>query len=229
MIKPISAKTQKKSKSVPPPPAPQCTCKVQESGRYNIFDSTCESELKNPVYADDIINRSKVCIHLPKGFLKNDKDDTITEQDILAPIKGKIGVYHLWFPQKQPCHVHNIYEMECAYVGKGDGLIRAKDHLKEKYPVESLFIITFYECPNRIAKYLEQLFLDKYCIWINKEETDHSGPLLYAYWSEERFYGFKQTHVIAEGLAEKEQKAWNFQKAVGRLVSAIYGKKLKIK
>lgn len=172
---------------------------------YAEFDRICESELRTPIAADQIINRSKFCANIPKGYLLNDSEDWVTEDAILLPINNKSGVYHLWCPEMLWCLEHNIWRLECAYVGKGQGHLRAKDHLKKKYPETAHFQMSFYACANRIAKYLEQLFLDSYKFDLNSAENDKSKGPLYAYWSETRTKYGTETERLADFEAMQEK------------------------
>ena len=57
---------------------------------------------------------------------------------------------------------------------------------RKKWPKNQALYISFYECENRIAKYIEQLFLDTYDFYLNSSENNGSGTL-YARWGKERF------------------------------------------
>ena len=183
-----------------------CTCPQGfPMHAYSKFDSVCADELSTPISADKIINQSKFCANIPKGYLLNDVEDWVTEDAILLPINNKCGVYHLWYPEVMWCLEHNIWRLECAYVGKGQGQLRAKDHLKKKYPETAHFQMSFYACENRIAKYLEQLFLDTYKFELNSAENDKTQGPLYAYWSEARCKYGTETARLADFEAMQEK------------------------
>ncbi|PLK46962.1 hypothetical protein C0V76_19260 [Uliginosibacterium sp. TH139] len=82
------------------------------------------------------------------------------------------------------------------YAGKGDALTRLLSHAKSKLPDNELFGVSFFECENRIAKYLEQLFLDTYSFHLN--ENENPGLLhLYACWDEERRIMGTELHNVS--------------------------------
>jgi len=152
---------------------------------YNKFDSTCSKELISPISVHEIINESDFCISLAIDIIEEHQDDLLTVNEHLAGLKDKNGLYHLWVDHSH-CTDHEVHSMICVYVGKGIVLDRIKDHLKTKWPKEEMIHISFYECENRISKYLEQLFLDTYNYHLNKSENTGIGTL-YARWEDERY------------------------------------------
>lgn len=76
--------------------------------------------------------------------------------------------------------------MECVYVGKGNVYMRSFDHATEKIPEGESVHVSFFECENRIAKYLEQLVLDLYRPRLNTYEVYGDRPLL-SVWTEQWF------------------------------------------
>ncbi|RLP54983.1 MAG: hypothetical protein D6160_07020 [Ketobacter sp.] len=56
--------------------------------------------------------------------------------------------------------------------------------------------VTFYECSNRISKHLEQLFLDTYDFYLNKNENNGSKTL-FAVWDEERHHLGTEMHEVS--------------------------------
>lgn len=134
---------------------------------------------------DEIINESDFCTSLSIDVIEEHQGDFLTVNEHLAGLKNKNGLYHLWVDHNN-CTDHDIYSMICVYVGKGVVLDRVKKHIKEKWPNEETMHISFYECENRISKYLEQLFLDTYDFHLNKSENTGNGTL-YARWSDERY------------------------------------------
>lgn len=182
----------------------RCTCPEKLLvDPYSDFDRICSDELKNPIKAHAIINISEFSTFIPKGYLLNDAEDTVNLSDYLAPIRGQHGVYHLWHPEGMYCAAHDLYRLECAYVGKGLGDLRIKDHFKDKYREDAQVAISFYRCSNRIAKYLEQLFLDNYKFDINHSEMNRKGQTLYAFWMPDRYNNLQETHRLAEFSAMK--------------------------
>ena len=67
-----------------------------------------------------------------------------------------------------------------------------------------MLYISFYECKNRIAKYLEQLFLESYDFYLNKEENSGSGSL-YARWDEYRYVMGTEIQTMANIRSDKQE------------------------
>ena len=152
---------------------------------YYRFDDVCRRELALVASVDEMINRSKYCQCLALDLIGQSKDDEFLNlNDHLSGLKGKFGLYHLWI-EVGNCQDHQKHSLLCIYVGKGHVKCRVLDHIKTKWPETEMLYITFYECENRAAKYLEQLFLDTYNFHLNTEENTGSGSL-YARWEEER-------------------------------------------
>jgi len=108
----------------------------------------------------------------------------LTHRDFLKGLSGKSGIYQLWIDYEK-CTDHDTYTMLCVYVGKGLAEVRINSHIKNKWPQGANLYVTFYECSNRIAKYLEQLFLDTYGFYLNSNENPGSNHL-FAVWDNER-------------------------------------------
>jgi hypothetical protein len=153
---------------------------------YSDFDSICSQELAESINADQILNQSPFCVNIPI----NDslKFEDLETSDYLKILKGKMGLYHLWIDYDE-CDDHNMNTLLCIYVGKGLAGGRIKNHVNEKYQdlggLDTLFC-TFYECTNRIAKYLEQLFLDLYKLESNSYENNGLNHL-FGVWTRERY------------------------------------------
>ena len=151
---------------------------------YSTFDAVAIRELQNPVSCSDLINQSPYCTHLPI-----DNDFVIGDLNHKLYLKGlnrKSGLYHLW-SHFDECDDHGTYSMLCVYVGKGFAEGRIDSHIKNKWPSPNLeMYVSFTEMPNRLSKYYEQLFLDKYNFLLNISENSGSENL-YAVWDEERF------------------------------------------
>ena len=85
-------------------------------------------------------------------------------------IDDKFGIYFLWH-KADYCNTHELYLMDCLYIGKGNILNRIKNHYENKdFKDYGLIYFTYFEIINRHAKYIEQLHLDFYDIPYNKQE-----------------------------------------------------------
>lgn len=148
------------------------------SNDYNKFDNIARLELSKPISVDTIINQSGFCTFLSIDFIEQTKSDDgfLNLNQHLTSLKNKVGIYHMWVDYDY-CQDHEIYSMLCVYVGKGFSKNRILTHIKEKWPTQELLYISFYECENRIAKYLEQLFLDTYKFHLNNDEMAGNGYL----------------------------------------------------
>lgn len=152
--------------------------------KYPDFDDIANKELLSPPSVDEIVNHSVFCTELPlneENILGN-----LTHQLYLKGLSEKTGIYHLWVDYEN-CTDHNTHTMKCVYVGKGFAEGRINDHIIKKNLKETdvSIYVSFYECTNRMSKYLEQLFLDTYKFLLNKYENPGTLPL-YAVWEEER-------------------------------------------
>lgn len=179
-------------------------CEVQEvpclDTEYHKFDDIAGKELISPPSVDEIINHSEFCTSIALDFIEQ-SDDRLTVNDYLSGLKGKVGVYHLWI-EVGNCQDHNIYSLLCVYVGKGHAFNRLLCHTKERFPDCHQIYISFYECENRLAKYLEQLFLDTYNFYLNRSENPGTGSL-FACWEEERFEMGTEIQTVADMLCKK--------------------------
>lgn len=111
----------------------------------------------------------------------------LTHQIFLKGLNAKVGIYHLWVDFEN-CTDHDTHTMKCIYVGKGTAEGRINDHVIKKGLKNTGIPIygSFYECSNRMSKYLEQLFLDTYKFGLNKYENPGTKEL-FAVWDEERY------------------------------------------
>ena len=153
--------------------------------QYPEFDHIAQAELKNPPSVQEIINQSVFCTHLPlddENILGN-----LTHQIFLKGLNAKSGLYHLWVDFEN-CTDHDTHTMKCVYVGKGGAEGRINDHVTKKVLKNTGVSIyaSFYECSNRMSKYLEQLFLDTYAFSLNKYENPGTNEL-FAVWDDERY------------------------------------------
>ncbi|MDC7701608.1 hypothetical protein [Vogesella indigofera] len=155
-----------------------------QNPQYPDFDNIAIKELRNPPSVHEIINQSNFCTHLPTNA--DDIIGDITHKMYLKGLNNKTGLYHLWI-EFENCTDHNAHTMLCIYVGKGMAENRINIHIKEKLLNNNVSIYaSFYECSNRISKYLEQLFLDTYSFILNKNENS-GDKKLFAVWGEERY------------------------------------------
>jgi hypothetical protein len=173
----------------------QCECENLEHEKFDVV-STQEMCQKTTVH--DVFNDS-YCVMVPLEYI--DERENLSSHETLVDLKGKMGVYGLWIHQSD-CYDHDMHRMFCLYVGKGYALNRVKKHIENKWPETQLLYVTFYECENRIAKYIEQLFLDNYNFPLNIEENIGEGYLATA-WDGERYTIGTNLHEISNRLAEK--------------------------
>lgn len=150
---------------------------------YPEFDNVAAAELKTPPSVDEIVNHSLFCTIVPH---QAEPILDLTHRDFLKGLSGRTGLYLLWNDFEQ-CTDHDTHTMVCVYVGKGLAEGRVNSHVKDKWSRGQSTYVTFYECSNRIAKYLEQLFLDIYDFDLNNYENP-GAKKLYAVWDNERHF-----------------------------------------
>ena len=160
---------------------------------YSEFDNSAQSELRNHPSASQIVNSSEFCTFIPidKAMQLGD----LTHKHYLKGLRGKTGIYHLWVNYDN-CDDHETHTMLCVYVGKGFAEARIINHIKEKWPQEEHLYVSFYECSNRISKYLEQLFLDTYIFYLNTNENS-GNKFLFAVWDDERHFLGTELHAVS--------------------------------
>lgn len=169
---------------------------------YERFDQICSRELAIPISVNQIVNESDYCDHLLVEVIKQgNPNDDLNLNDHLAGLNHKVGLYQLWI-ELEFCEDHNLHTMLCVYVGKGHAKNRVLKHIQDKFPHEHTLYITFFACENRLAKYLEQLFLDTYDFYLNSEENFGKGNL-YGRWSQDRVEMGTELYSKAEVYAEK--------------------------
>ena len=165
---------------------------------YLEFDAVAAAELRNPPVVDGIVNHSLFCTIVPHG---EEPILDLTHRDFLKGLSGKTGIYQLW-NDFEHCTDHDTHTMLCVYVGKGLAEGRLNTHVKETWRRGERTHVTFYECSNRIAKYLEQLFLDTYAFDLNKYENSGTKKL-FAVWDSERYFlGTELNAVSARSKAD---------------------------
>lgn len=169
---------------------------------YGSFDEICAKELREPISASQILNESSFCVNVPIN--ESLRLEELETSDYLRGLKRKIGLYHLWIDYDE-CDDHDMNTLLCVYVGKGLAGGRVKDHIRNKYhhlyKLDTIFC-TFYECHNRIAKYLEQLFLDLYKFESNKNENIGSDHL-FGVWDRQRYLHGTELGLLANTISAK--------------------------
>jgi hypothetical protein len=168
-------------------------------GDYAAFDQIASEELREPPVADEILNHSSFCssFHLDMAGI-----DVLNVSDYLGSLKNSIGVYYLWIDSGERCEEHGTHKMICVYIGKGDARIRVEKHIKDKWPKDEQFFVSFFECSNRIAKYVEQLFLDTYKFYLNRNEMN-GQEYLYGFWDDHRYENGTDTQRLGDILVER--------------------------
>jgi hypothetical protein len=166
---------------------------------YHHFDDVCGNELALCLSADDVLNQSSFRATLHLDRIAGHEGKSFPGLDhYLNSLKGKVGVYHLW-SGAEFCQSHRTYLLRCVYVGKGYPRRRVKAHVGKEWLEQKLpLCVSFFECENRVAKYLEQLFLDKYRFALNTAESKGTVPL-FARWREERFMPRTGAHAGGDG------------------------------
>lgn len=150
-----------------------CDCHCEDSP--SDFDKTILEETRFGITLRDITHNN-VCWYTDKSM-----DD--------SGLKGlrfsdPEGIYILWH-KNDYCPVHELFHMRALYVGKGNAKRRLVNHWAKKNTSEEMLIyFSFFPCRNRIAKYIEQLFLDTYNIPLNKSENTGKHTLC-AYFTQE--------------------------------------------
>lgn len=167
-----------------------------QNPQYPEFDLIAQRELKSPPSVHEIINRSVFCTYLPLDDERILGD--LNHQLYLKSLNAKSGIYHLWVDFEN-CTDHDTHTMKCIYVGKGTAELRINDHVIKKHLKNTRVPIyaSFYECNNRMSKYLEQLFLDTYQFSLNRNENPGKKQL-WAVWDDERYsLGTEANSVIS--------------------------------
>jgi hypothetical protein len=170
---------------------------------YEDFDRICAQELCAPIRASQIVNECSFCVNIPINEGLSFED--LKTSDFLKGLNKKIGLYHLWIDYDE-CEDHDTNTLLCVYVGKGFAKGRIMDHINKKYShltkLETLFC-SFYECSNRIAKYLEQLFLDLYKFESNEHEN-RGANYLFAVWNRQRYLHGTEIQLLADIASRRD-------------------------
>jgi hypothetical protein len=191
---------------------------------YTRFDSVIGHELALELSADLILNSSKFCTMIHKNSVR--VLDDLSLRDLLRGLDNKIGVYHIWNDEDfcDTHGRHNLQCVYVGKGTALTRLLdhTSDDRLKEgnrtsdgearkileerraenrrmrrqRLRADEPHWITFFECENRIAKYIEQLFLDIYGFSLNTNEN--RGELeLWASWSNQRYAIGTEMHAVA--------------------------------
>lgn len=160
---------------------------------YSDFDDIVKCELLDPPKASWIVNESQFCTHIP--IEEAIQIGNLSHKDYLKSLRGKVGLYHLWVDYDN-CDDHDTHTMLCVYIGKGLAEVRINSHIKEKWPNNVMLYVSFYECSNRMSKYLEQLFLDTYKFYLNKNENSGQKSL-FAVWDQDRHFFGTEHYAIS--------------------------------
>ncbi|EGU9031301.1 hypothetical protein GA076_24035 [Vibrio parahaemolyticus] len=158
-----------------------CCC----SYSYREINKLLNGEIKLGVNIEDVILHKAQRLYLPMKVNNQFHDDSdLTLHETLSLIGNKTGVYTFWVVQDQ-CITHNQYKLRLVYVGKAGSdagvSARIKSQLKRGEDFDDNFFISFYECKNRTAKFIEQLVLDSYFVPYNREENPRHDPYMHMY------------------------------------------------
>lgn len=171
------------------------------SNNHDLFDDIAKEELAKNVTVESVMISSGYSISIAIDIVEEYSGFFLSVSEHLRDLKDRMGVYALWKHENR-CTEHEMNKMLCLYVGKGKVQRRIRSHIISKWDKDDLLYISFYDCDNRIAKYIEQLFLDKYDFPLNSEENTGTEKL-WCDWNDERIDMGTQTLEQAELLAEK--------------------------
>jgi hypothetical protein len=138
-----------------------CNCSCGDSNE--LWEATTNRELNSK------LSLKELC-HSNIGWFS---DKSICDSYELADwMDSKIfGIYFLWHKDDY-CPTHNLFHMKCLYVGKGQIKNRITRHFYSKDFSENMLVyFTYYDLPNRLSKYYEQLILDIFNVPFNKSEN----------------------------------------------------------
>lgn len=176
---------------------------------YSAFDEVCKKELKKELNAKTFANRDLYFYRVEK-FLDWDAEwgehslHELPSQQ-LGELQGKVGIYHIWFDHGSA--TGSDYIFQAVYVGKGHLNIRLTKHVHSYLKELGTIFITVHTCENRIAKYLEQLFLDTFAFPLNKAENTGSQGCFYTMAKWESATTGSDADAKALRFAEKAEKA----------------------
>jgi len=184
-----------------------CIC---NEANHDSFNNIIKNELKFFIDVNEIVNKNH-CTSIDLDLDRNLIDVTLNKNEILSSFNKMVGIYHLWVKEDYCLdHTSDKYLMLCVYVGKGHVKKRIKSHIKNKWAKKEKLYISFYECDNRISKYLEQLFLDIYKFHLNSQENTGS-EYLKTVWDEERFIHGTDFSEQMEMMEKKNPDMFNLR------------------
>lgn len=142
--------------------------------KYCVFNEICEKELKVAWRAENFANRDLYFYRVDTDAKWESTDGEISlfepPSAQLGKLKDKFGIYHIWFDHG-PTSAQEDHILQAVYVGKGHLDIRLRKHVAKYLKDLGVVFITVQECENRVAKYLEQLFLDTFNFPLNIAEN----------------------------------------------------------
>ena len=154
-------------------------CKIPSASFIN---NVISKELALNIKIENVVSQKMVAWN-PEFEEKYSTSADLSFREALGNFYQGIGVYMIWEVVENIVYENN-YKLECVYVGKGHVEDRMLVHKKKMSSNQCDFFISFYECENRIAKYLEQVILDFYRTRLNKAEntakTNVNNEKLYA-------------------------------------------------
>jgi len=169
---------------------------------YKSFNRILKNELKEPLLLEHIAIKRADFFNFPLELMNVFcQEEDLTINDYLYRLRDKEGLYFLWSIEEK-CIEHNNYKLRCVYVGKGQLSRRIKAHIDTKWKNSDGFIASFYECENRISKYLEQTILDCYSPCLNKAEKRGLGDLMIIIDRDLAWFG-RNSHEYASAYASK--------------------------
>ncbi|EIO9263345.1 MULTISPECIES: hypothetical protein [Vibrio] len=170
--------------TLPETPAQLEAFQTATTESYKLFNEIIREEISaQGVTFESIINQSIVF-----PLYKHEKEQMEGSVLYINPLLNvnEMGLYLIWSPVGTPVNGKMIFK--CSYAGKGWAKDRIAIHEKKKL-VELGYLITFYQCENRIAKYMEQLLMDFYNFEYNKSENRGNIDL----------YLIQESHVMTFG------------------------------
>ena len=165
---------------------------------YQRFDDVASNELKNPIFADELLNEGQYHIQISLEHISDDEEAKLIHY--LSYLRNTFGIYFIWRDETFRCDDHDRNILRCMYVGKGDIEPRIRSHLSEKAELaDQLLYVSAYPCENRVAKYLEQLFLDTWNFPLNDAENTGS-EILFGFWEDEQLSSPDSLHHLADKI-----------------------------
>lgn len=151
----------------------ECGCRCRRQSK--LFDDTVLKETRFDVRLQDLLSN-----HVG-SYLDHSESGGPEGNDGVGDLglRRVSGVYVLW-RQHDNCDVHKTEHLRAYYVGKAGGSMHSRllAHQSLKGVGNGLTTeVTIWRCPNRQAKYIEQLLLDLYYVPLNEHENPGSMRL----------------------------------------------------